>query len=677
MIRTALALKVAAALLAAAVFVPAARAQPAQAPLRLLDVPYLPQTELLCGGAAAAMVMRYWGATDVYAETFEPLVDNAAGGIRGDALLGALRARGWQAASLGGDPAVVQAHLAARRPVIALVLDRPGRFHYVVVVGWAAGRVVVHDPARAPFRILDERDFIRAWEASGFWTFVTTPAPGAGEKRGSATGEMVSRAESEPATAGATAPCAPMVEQAVRLAGAGELEPSRHLLQLAVANCPNEAAPWREMAGLHALGGNWRQAVQSARRAVERDRNDPHAWRILATGLYLEGDQEGALTAWNHIGEPVIDLVNVTGLERTRYAVAAGVIALPPQRLLTAAALQMARRRLGELPSAQTARVAYRPSEGGRAQIDAVVLERPKLPIAPVAIAATGLRVLTDHELSVAIASPTGGGEVWSAAWRWWEHRPRVSAGFSAPAPFGGVWSVAAFGEQQSYSGSDTAVVVEDRRGASFQVSDWTPRGLRWEGSLGFDRWRGSRRAMALGIAGRQLLAGDHVSIEGRATSWVGGVRTWTLALRSDWRSGVRTEGVRWSARAGLDIAGESAPLALWSGAGTGQGREVLLRAHPLLDDGVIRDGVFGRRIVHGSVEWRRWTTLGRVLRIAPAVWVDTARAAHGLRGFDRRWHVDTGAGLRIALPGAGTARIDLAKGMRDGAMALAVGWTR
>ena len=31
-----------------------------------LPVPYLPQTDALCGGAAAAMVFRYWG--DVHAE---------------------------------------------------------------------------------------------------------------------------------------------------------------------------------------------------------------------------------------------------------------------------------------------------------------------------------------------------------------------------------------------------------------------------------------------------------------------------------------------------------------------------------------------------------------------------------------------------------------------------------
>ena len=38
-----------------------------------------------------------------------------------------------------------------------------------------------------------------------------------------------------------------------------------------------------------------------------------------------------------------------------------------------------------------------------------------------------------------------------------------------------------------------------------------------------------------------------------------------------------------------------------WSGAGTGQGRDALLRAHPLLHDGVIRDAVFGRGLVSGG----------------------------------------------------------------------------
>ena len=37
------------------------------------------------------------------------------------------------------------------QPPIALIEVRPGRFHYVVVLSWDAGKVVVHDPARKPF----------------------------------------------------------------------------------------------------------------------------------------------------------------------------------------------------------------------------------------------------------------------------------------------------------------------------------------------------------------------------------------------------------------------------------------------------------------------------------------------------------------------------------------------
>ncbi|MEP6917555.1 MAG: C39 family peptidase, partial [Acidobacteriota bacterium] len=67
-------------LVTAAVFVPQASAQSPSGTLHLLNVPYLPQSEALCGGAAVAMVMRYWGQTGVYAETFAGLVDRTAGG---------------------------------------------------------------------------------------------------------------------------------------------------------------------------------------------------------------------------------------------------------------------------------------------------------------------------------------------------------------------------------------------------------------------------------------------------------------------------------------------------------------------------------------------------------------------------------------------------------------------
>ena len=56
-----------------------------------MDVPFFAQTVDLCGGAAAAMVLRYWGDRDVQAEDFAALVDSTRGGISTLDLVNALR----------------------------------------------------------------------------------------------------------------------------------------------------------------------------------------------------------------------------------------------------------------------------------------------------------------------------------------------------------------------------------------------------------------------------------------------------------------------------------------------------------------------------------------------------------------------------------------------------------
>ena len=131
-----------------------------------------------------------------------------------------------------------------------------------------------------------------------------------------------------------------------------------------------------------------------------------------------------------------------------------------------------------------------------------------------------------------------------------------------------------------------------------------------------------------------------------------------------------------WLARAQESFVGVDAPLALWPGAGTGQGRDGLLRAHPLIADGIIGDATFGRHVVDGGVEGRRWMQLARKpLRVAPAAFVDIARAYHALDPQNERWHTDIGAGLRLAIPGSGVLRFDVAHGLVDGRTAVSMGW--
>jgi len=664
------------ALVTAAVIVTAAVPSGARAldgqqtsPLEILDVPYLPQSEALCGGAAAAMVMRYWGTTGVYAESFADLVRSDAGGIRGDDLLEALTARGWDARSFTGDASLVRSHLAKRRPIVALIEDRPGSYHYVVLVSWPAGRVLLHDPARAPFRVLTEADFIRAWEMAGFWTMLLVPGGGATEK---VPAESKMAAAVEPPT-----PCSGLVNEGVRLAGRGDAAGARRLFEVAADACPLASGPWREMAGLHALRGAWREAAADARRATELDARDRHAWRILATASYLQDDVRTALDAWNRIDEPRVDIVSINGLDRTRHAVVARTIDIPPQTVLTAAALERARRRLAELPSAQTARIGYRPGENGLAQLDASVIERPMVPTSRTSLVSTGVRLVADRELAAAIASPTGGGELWTVAWRWWERRPRVALGFSAPAPFGGVWRVEAFDERQTYGSSD-ASIGEERRGVAAGLTDWFGPGTRWHATVGIDRWREHGRAALLGAAIERHASGGRIVASTRAAAWIGGVDTWTASARVDWRSSARHEGDVLLARMGISTAGADAPLALWPAAGTGQRADVMLRAHPAVRSGRVDDAVFGRRLVHAGAEWRRWLhPIRRIVRIAPAAFVDVGRASRAGAFSDTRTQIDVGAGLRFVLPGAGVVGIDVGRGLRDGETALSIGWRR
>jgi Peptidase_C39 like family len=638
---------------------------------RILDVPYLPQSEALCGGAAAAMVMRYWGARDVYPDAFAPLIEPAAGGIRTGALTDALDARGWTAMGGGGAAERVQQQLDRGRPVIALIEDRPSRYHYVVVVGWVAGKVIVHDPARTPFRVLDEQQFQRAWEEAGNWMLVLLPPPGLAR-----TSSPVPTASGSAAGDGA---CAALVEEGVRLAQTGDHARARSALVGANASCPNDAAPLRELAGLDALEQNWPDAEEHARAAAERDPRDVHAWQIAATAAYLQHRDREALEAWNHAGQPTVDLLNVKGLERTRYAVAADAIELSPGTLVTPERLRLAQQRLRDVPAVAGATVSYHPVESGRAQIDAVVLERALAPTTPFAWSAVALHAATERELAASLASVTGGGELVTGSWRWWEHRPRVAFSFAAPVSQGiapGVWRVDAFRETESFG---NVPFTETRTSVSFAIARWLNVRTRIHAHAGIDRWRGRGLMPSFGGVIEFWPLVDRLEIEGRIGVWANAAPAFaTRALDARWRSSPRMAGMEWLARGGLRLAGERSPASLWSGGDTGHARDVLLRAHPLLDDGVINGSVFGRRVIYAGTEARRWTRAGRwPIRIAPAAFVDIARAWNGLAGADSRGQVDLGGGVRVSLATFGTLRLDVAHGLRDGRNAVSFGWER
>jgi len=645
----------------------------------LLDVPYVSQTPELCGGAAVAMVLRYWGEREVFPQDFAPLVVASERGIPAGSLVLAVRERQWQAVVLQADAANGRARIREAvdqgQPLIALIEVSARTYHFVVVVGATDHEVVLHDPARAPFQVLRWDEFDRRWATTSRWAMLVLP-PGGGRR-----GAMALKAAPEAAAAGAAkdpTSCDALVEHGIGLALGGDTEAAEQSLLAATRVCPASAAAWRELAGWRFSQSRWAEAQELARVAVRLSPDDTHARQLLATSRYLSGDVMGALDAWTPVGEPRIDAVAIHGADRTPHPVVVRAAGLQPRQVLTSAVFRRALHRLRDLPVASAARMQYEPLAGGLATVDVSITERPAVPSGWLTFANLGVRAVLSDAVAFDVSGVLGSGERMSVAWRWDEERPRVAFGLAFPSPPGlpGVVSLETAWDRQSYPSAG-----ERRRRTALQLSDWSASWLRWETGVALDRF--DDRGHASLEAGLEVrLAGDRVALAASGSGWVplgGGRRFGTAGFLSAWRSSDDAASPAWSALAELTFAHQAAPLAVWEGAGTGRGRAGLLRAHPLLRDGVMTGPVFGRRVARGTLEYARPVghALARALSIA--VFADAAQAWRRQGGIGRsHLYVDAGGGLRVRIPGrAEVLRIDLAHGLRGGGAAASVSWLR
>jgi hypothetical protein len=658
----------------------------AQASLAVLDVPYISQSESLCGGAAAAMVLRYWGARGLTAESFSHLVDRSAAGIRTDVLVDDVASRGWLVRAVSGTLALLDAALAERRPALALIEDRPGRYHYVVIVAATPSAIVFHDPARTPFRTQSRDDFARRWAAAGRWMAIVTPAADtaadAAAPRADVPAPSGARPPSSAAAATGAAPsaaggallpasraaCEQAVASGVASAQAGDLAAAERTLTAALS-CPGSAV-LRELAGVRVQQQRWPDARDAAAAAVAADGRDVFAWKVLATARFLEDDRRGALAAWNEAGEPQLDLVRVQGLTRTRARPVERLIGVAPGERLTLASFDRARRRVAELPSALSTALAYQPVPGGLAELQATVADRALLPASPLALGAIGVGAAVRREVAVSSGSLAGGGDRLTGAWRFWPGRPRVAFDYQAPAPWGGVWGVAGAYEEQPFDRDD--VMTLRRSSARLTLADWATSHARWSLRAGLDDWRDVGRFAQTGGGVRLTSGADRVVGSVDVDAWSGDRRFAVAQARVRLRSAVAPDGWVFTSLLGGGGASGAAPADLWFAGDTGVVRTVPLRAHPVVRDGRLRTDQLGRSIVHASVEAQRWWRMP-LISIGAAAFVDTARVDHRLAatpGF--RHDVDVGGGFRATVPGVGAVvRVDLARGLRDGTTRL------
>lgn len=135
------------------------------------EVPFVAQSGMLCGGAAAAMLERFWGARGVYATDFARLVHPAEGGIRTVDLARALEARGLDVSVRSGDPGIGEAALRRGLPVMLLIGSGGKRRHYVVLISRSGDTARIHDPNWGPNRPLAWTALEKAWRprVTGPW----------------------------------------------------------------------------------------------------------------------------------------------------------------------------------------------------------------------------------------------------------------------------------------------------------------------------------------------------------------------------------------------------------------------------------------------------------------------------------------------------------------------------
>jgi hypothetical protein len=593
---------------------PSRSARLAPAPDSALGVPFIPQGELLCGGAAAAMVLRYHGARGVGAESFAQLVRRDEGGIRTDELAAALRARGWRAEERVGDRDALARALAAGLPPIVLLESARGRWHYVVVVAMDEAGARVHDPARAPDLRVEWNEFMARWEGGERWMLLVGPRSNV----------SVAAAESDLEFGGGA------VEDAL-------------------------VHPDLVRASMHFRAQQWSAAADAAERATGAAPADPRAWRLLGTARYLAGEPDAALAAWARAGEARVDGVVVHGLARTRHPVVHALLGLSPGAPLDADLLALARRRVALLPSAARTRVHYRALADGWVEVEASVLESPPHPFSPAGLAVLGAAAAAG-EGRVRLAGLLGAGERLDLRWRPEAGGHSFGLELAAPGALGlggrveaGLARIAL--EQSEYR--------SDHVSAWLRATDWATAWLRWELGARADRDSALRPAAtgALELA----RADDRALVTGALAFWpsfAGRAASTLLTLDAALARGGPADPWSFAARAGVRAARgpvpqtflpgtDATPAPALGGAFMGLDPAPLLRAHA---------PVQGSKVLHVGVEGTGW--VGGALRLGIAAFVDAAAVQDA--AVPDRALAAVGAGLRVAVPGLDTPlRID------------------
>ncbi len=143
----------------------------------ILDItPFLQKQLNLCGAAALAMVMTYWGQKTSVGEVVNALGPPGPAGYSGVQLLGLARRRDFAAFIYRGSMLDLYYNLRKTRPLI-IIKSKPGYNHYVVVIGATRqGELILADPETGP--TVTKADVLgKQWRQSSYFTLLVARRP--------------------------------------------------------------------------------------------------------------------------------------------------------------------------------------------------------------------------------------------------------------------------------------------------------------------------------------------------------------------------------------------------------------------------------------------------------------------------------------------------------------------
>jgi predicted double-glycine peptidase len=140
-------------------------------------VPFFPQEDYQCGPASLAGVLNYWGIhvtpSDIAGEIFSK---TAGGTLNIDMALYAQK-KGLISAQYRGNSVDLKKNIDSGYPVIVLVdygFSLYQKNHFMVIVGYNENGVIANS-GRKKGVFIREKDFLKTWEKTDFWTLLIKP----------------------------------------------------------------------------------------------------------------------------------------------------------------------------------------------------------------------------------------------------------------------------------------------------------------------------------------------------------------------------------------------------------------------------------------------------------------------------------------------------------------------